>query len=210
MPATPPFGFLPSRDAPGSTPMIAVQFVTRFDCDWFLWRRNRIAPQPDDSFRCVSTNHLPQSPPAQRMTLKKSIRNHFPRPNWLSFPTKKRLDWTKLSRSHGLPRVTSRRSVTPMTATQLSTDSFDLTTRTYHFSKYRRWKYEGIANQQVLVVDSVRSKTAPQSTRSWLRFVPLTTVISHPRRPASETSASPSCMRPILHLVVSNFVSRLC
>jgi len=176
-------GFLP-RDAPGSTPMIACQFVTRFDAR-FLWREIELLPQPDDSSDASQQSSSPESP-AQRMTLENIYPEiDFPLPELAEFSNEKLFDWKNIPITR-LPRVTSTTEREPIRRLSLSTDSVDLTTRTYPFQISPRWKYEGIANQQVWLLPDSDSEQDSRSINVEVLGSGLfpTTVIPIPGGPA--------------------------
>ena len=135
-------GFLP-RAAPGSTPMQACEFVTRFDARFF-WRKVLLSDAQNTQTSTDSGNTpldvllLSQLKPAPKAALKPLTPNattsELP---WLDVP------FNRLPLSHLPSDPSGSRKLT------LRTDVKNATKLKFPLQVTSRWQYQGIPNQQV-------------------------------------------------------------
>jgi len=135
-------GFLP-RAAPGSTPMKACEFVTRFDARFF-WRKvllsdaqpNQTNPDSGDTMLdVVPLSQLKAAPnPALKAPTPKPTSAELP---WLDVP------FNRLPLSHLPSEPSASRKLT------LRTDVKNATKLKFPSQVTSRWQYQGVPNQQV-------------------------------------------------------------
>ena len=125
-------GFLPHA-APDSTPMYAVQFVTRFDAN-FLWREVELVTGETNSKK---TANVPLSQLNQKLGIKESSATGSAGDRWNRIPISK------------LPRAALAGSGASVSRFSAITDEVDTSTINYPLGLSRDWKYEGVANRQV-------------------------------------------------------------
>ncbi|GAA4471310.1 hypothetical protein [Novipirellula rosea] len=132
-------GFLPHA-APGSTPIVACQFVTRFDAR-FLWREVEVIPDSQNDSDASSNS------------LREPLSAFYPDIDFatlagVSGEVNEPFGWRVLPVNR-LPQVAVPESQREMTRLNLTTDVADATKLTYPAGLSRHWQYEGIPNRHV-------------------------------------------------------------